>query len=184
MSLFWHRFIGMSQIIITAVGPDRPGIVGELTGHLHAAGGNILDSRMVNLRGEFAMMILLELAGDAAGALEQDLPALGQRMGLNISTTPQAPGAQHVSGLPYRLKTYSLDQPGIVARLTNLLRDHVINIEELSAYQQSAAFTGEAIFHTEMKLTIPPKVSLRELRAQLEKLCNDLNCDVDLEPEA
>src|SRR5687767_1508801 len=56
---------GMAQIIITAVGPDRPGIVGELTAHLHWAGGNILDSRMVNLRGEFAMMILLE-ADDAA----------------------------------------------------------------------------------------------------------------------
>jgi glycine cleavage system transcriptional repressor len=40
----------MPQMIITAVGPDRPGIVGELTGELHSAGANILDSRMVNLR--------------------------------------------------------------------------------------------------------------------------------------
>src|SRR5437763_1554408 len=68
----------MPQLIITAVGPDRPGIVGELSAHLHAAGANLLDSRMVNLRGEFAMMILLELSTDAAAAkLAHDLPAVG-----------------------------------------------------------------------------------------------------------
>src|SRR5690606_38545774 len=29
----------MTQLLISAVGPDRPGIVGELTGKLHDAGG-------------------------------------------------------------------------------------------------------------------------------------------------
>ena len=50
----------MPQLILTAVGPDHPGLVGQLTGHLHAAGANILDTRMVNLRGRFAVLILLE----------------------------------------------------------------------------------------------------------------------------
>src|SRR3954452_21329891 len=50
----------VGQWIITAVGPDRPGLVGDLTGHLHAAGANLLDSRMVNLRGQFALVLLME----------------------------------------------------------------------------------------------------------------------------
>ena len=37
-------------------------------------------------------------------------------------------------------------------------------------------------FLTEMRLTVPPTVALRKLRADLESLCNELNCDVDLEP--
>ena len=41
----------MARVILTAVGADRPGLVGELTGYLHGAGANILDTRMVNLRG-------------------------------------------------------------------------------------------------------------------------------------
>src|SRR2546426_12669631 len=112
----------MAQLIITAVGPDRPGIVGELTGHLHAAGGNILDWRMVNLRGQFAMMILLECSVDAAGKLAGDLPAVGQRMGLSLEVIPQDATPPRSSGIPYRIKTYSMDQPGIVARLTGVLR--------------------------------------------------------------
>ncbi len=172
----------MAQLIISAVGPDRPGIVGELTAHLHSAGGNILDSRMVNLRGEFAMMILLEVSEDVATRLKADLPEIARSMSLNLFANRQAALPKSVAGLDYRLKTYSMDQPGIVARLTNLLRQHGVNIEELAAHQESAAFAGSPLFLTEMRLTIPPGVALRKLRADLEALCTELNCDVDLEP--
>ena len=111
----------MAQLILTAVGPDRPGIVGELTAHLHAAGGNILDSRMVNLRGEFAMMILVELPDPAtAERIATSLEQRGQSMGLRLLLAPQDPAATRAAkgGLPYRLKTYSMDQPGILARIS------------------------------------------------------------------
>jgi glycine cleavage system transcriptional repressor len=173
----------MSQLIISAVGPDRPGIVGEITGQLHSAGGNILDSRMVNLRGQFALMILLDVPEDAAERLARELPASGSRIGLNLFVSTQTAASQTVEGLPYRLKTYSMDQPGIVARLTNLLRSHGVNIEELAAHQESAAFAGSPLFLTEIRLTVPPTVSLRNLRSELETVCNELNCDVDLEPD-
>jgi glycine cleavage system transcriptional repressor len=173
----------MPQLIITAVGPDRPGIVGELTGHLHSAGGNIVDSRMVNLRGEFAMMILLECSETDSSRMTRDLPAVGQAIGLTLTVTPQITQPKVSDGLHYRLKTYSMDQPGIVARLTNLLRGHGVNIEELSAWQESAAFAGSPLFMTEMTLTVPASVALRTLRSELESLCTSLNCDVDLEPQ-
>ena len=172
----------MAQLVITAVGPDRPGMVGELTGHLHSGGGNILDSRMVNLRGEFAMMILLECSDEAAAKLSRDLPAVGQAMRLRLSVTRQNEVAARVQGLPYRLKTYSMDQPGIVARLTGLLRQHGVNIEELSARQESAPFAGGALFVTEMRLTVPANVALGKLRAELEAVGSEINCDVDLDP--
>ena len=174
----------MAQLIITAVGPDRPGIAGELTAHLHAAGGNILDSRMVNLRGEFAMMILLELASDdAAGKLSNELPAHGERIGLKLSVTPQHAAAPRAAeGIPYRLKTYSMDQPGILARLTAVLRAMGVNIEELEARQDSAPFAGSPLFSTEMRLTVPRSVPLAQLRRELENVGNELNVDVDLDP--
>lgn len=170
-------------MIITAVGPDRAGIVGELTGYLHAARGNILDSRMVNLRGEFAMMILLEVSDDGfAAGLARDAADAGSKMGLRVSVTPQQPSAQRVTGLAYRMKTYSMDQPGILARLTGVLRALGVNIEDLSARQESAAFAGSVLFLTEMRLTVPPSVSLGQLRKELEAVGNELNCDVDLDP--
>jgi glycine cleavage system transcriptional repressor len=176
----------MAQLIITAVGPDHPGIVGELTSHLHAGGANLLDSRMINLRGQFAMLILLEGNADRIANLSRQLPAIAEQMHLRIETFPQiepATGATpSTRGLVYRLKTYSLDQPGIVARLSQALRTHGVNIEELSARQESAAFDGGVIFLTEMRLTVPAGVPLGKLRAELEAVGSDLNCDVDLDP--
>lgn len=174
----------MPQLILTAVGPDRPGIVGELTAHLHTAGANLLDSRMVNLRGEFAMMILLEAAEGSIEKLRRDLPATGESMRLRITATPQDPPslAKPISGMRYILKTYSLDQPGIVARVSSVLRGLGVNIEELEARQESAPFDGSPLFQTEMRLTVPPTVPLGQLRSQLEAVGNELNCDVDLDP--
>jgi len=172
----------MSQLIITAVGPDRPGIVGELTAHLHGGGGNILDSRMVNLRGEFAMLILLEAADAAAEQLRRNLTGVGEKIGLRLSISEQKKAGQRVRGLPFRLRTYSLDQPGIVAKLAQVLREHAVNIEELSARQESAPFDGAPLFLTEMRLTVPAGVPLGKLRAELESVGSALNCDLDLDP--
>jgi glycine cleavage system transcriptional repressor len=166
----------MPQFIITAVGPDHPGIVGDLTAHIHTGGGNILDSRMVNLRGEFAMLILVEMAD--AGSL----PKIGEKIGLRLSISELHGKRAGVSGLPFRLKTYSMDQPGIVAKLSQVLRDSGVNIEELSARQESAPFSGSPLFLTEMRLTVPPSVPLGKLRAELESVGNALNCDIDLDP--
>ena len=174
----------MAQMIITAVGPDRPGIVGELTSYLHERGANLMDSRMVNLRGQFAILMLFEISDDSVAGLGKDLPAVGRGMGLALSVSRQESlKTSLIEGLRFKLKTYSMDQPGIVAKITQALRGHGVNIEELSAWQESAAFAGTALFLTEMHLTVPANVVVRQLRGDLESLCNQLNCDVDLEPE-
>jgi glycine cleavage system transcriptional repressor len=172
------------QWVISAVGPDRPGLVGELTGHLHAAGANLLDSRMVNLRGQFALVLLMECPASAAELVTKSLPEAAERMGLRLNLSPHAPAkhAHAVHGIPMRLKTYSLDQPGIVHRVTILLQSHGVNVEELTTRQESAAFAGTPLFLMEIRMTVPPAVAVRRLRADLEALCDLLNCDVDLEP--
>ena len=172
----------MSQLVINAVGPDRPGLVGELTAHFHAAGANILDSRMVNLRGQFAVIVLIEADDAALAKLREGLSAAGKAMGLNISTTGAAAVPVAVAGVPYRIKTYSLDQPGIVHCVSEVLRKHRVNIEDLNARQESAPFAGTPLFILEMRVTVPAGVPVRALRGELEAACAALNCDLDMVP--
>ena len=172
----------MPQLVIDAVGPDKPGLVGELSGHLHAAGANIMDSRMVNLRGQFAIIVLIDADDAALAKLRAALPAIGKSMGLSISTTGAAAAPVGVPGVPYKIKTYSLDQPGIVHRVSEVLRQHGVNIEDLCARQESAAFAGTPLFILEMRVTVPATVPIRGLRSALESACAALNCDLDMEP--
>jgi glycine cleavage system transcriptional repressor len=172
----------MAQLVITAVGPDRPGLVGDLTRHVFEAGANLGDSRMVNLRGQFAVLVLVE--GDAAAlarvrsALERAAPGIG--LSVTFAAEHAAPAPR--PGLPFRLKSYSMDQPGIVHRVSELLRGRGVNIESLETRLESAAFAGSPVFTMEMRITIPPEVQIRALRRELEAACEALDCDVDLEP--
>ena len=75
-----------------------------------------------------------------------------------------------------------MDQPGIVARITKVLQQSGVNIEEMQARQESAPFMGDPLFIMEMRLTVPPAVPVRKLRGELEALSDQLNCDLDLEP--
>ena len=167
----------MPHVLLTAVGNDRPGLVGELTGQLFTVGANILDSRMVNLRGRFAVIMLMD--GDPA-AIRAALPK-AEKLGLDLHLeVPTA--APMKGGIPFKLKTYSLDQPGLVHRVSDVLRSHGVNIEELSARQESAAFAGDPLFIMEMRLTVPAAVAVKTLRTDLEAVCEKVNADLDLEP--
>ena len=172
----------MPQLIITAIGPDRPGIVGQVTGHLHDAAANVLDSRMVNLRGQFALLLLIEAPDDALAKLRQSLPTLADTIGLRLTVTDSTTPAGPLPGIPFKLKTYSLDQPGIIHRVSDLLREFAVNIEDLAARQESAPFAGDPLFLMEMRLTIPAGVSIQTVRSKVQSLCDSLNCDVDFEP--
>lgn len=172
----------MGELVITAGGPDRPGLVGEVTEHLFGVGVNIADSRMVNLRGHFALIALVQGADDALGEAREVLARDAARLGLSVSFATQPAPPPPRASVPYRLKTYSLDQPGIVYRVTSALKRHEVNIEELETRLESGPFMGAPLFTMELRLSVPAHVQIRELRAALETVSDAFNCDLDLEP--
>lgn len=171
----------MAELVFTAVGPDKKGLVGVLAKYLHGAGANLADSRMVNLRGQFALVALAEGDDDVVARVREGLPAEASKVGLRVTFASDA-AATRPAGVPYRLKTYSMDQPGIVSRVTEILERHGANVEELESAVSSAPFDGGALFSLEVRLTLPRSTKLSELRADLDAFGQALNCDLDLEP--
>lgn len=172
----------MSQLIVTAVGVDRPGIVGEFSRILHEEGGNLADSRMVNLRGYFALLALIEVSADRMDAARARLAAQGEQAGLTLTFTKGDAPVAAAPGIPYRLRTYSADQPGIVHRVSEVLAKHRVNIEELETRLDSAPFSGTALFMIEARVTVPPGLEVRALRRELDALGAAIPCDIDLDP--
>lgn len=172
----------MRELVITAVGPDRPGLIGKLTAALFEASANVADSRMVNLRGQFAIILLAELPDAGVERAKAKLDALAPELGLTLTYRGSEPtlGKPTTVGLPYRLNTYAMDQPGLVHRITDLLHRYGINVEELTTRSQPRPETGAPLFSMELLLTVPSSVSIRTVRGDLERLCDELNCDLEL----
>ena len=174
----------MEQLVITAVGPDRPGLVDELTEYLLESGANLADSRMVNLRGQFALIVQVEAPDAATGqAVAEGAVAAGKKIGLHVAVVADEPApVTPPAGLAFRLRTYAMDQPGIVHRITHLLHGRGVNIEELQTRLEPGSYHGAPRFAMELAMTVPAEIAISELRQELQGLCDGLNCDLDISP--
>lgn len=55
----WLVLTAIQQLVVTASGPDRPGIVARLSKRVLDCGGNVEESRMARLAGEFSILMLI-----------------------------------------------------------------------------------------------------------------------------
>lgn len=172
----------MNHAILTAIGTDRPGIVDELSQFIFDRGGNIEDSRMVNLRGQFAMMVLVGGGADVLERLGHELGEFSRRSGMSAELRPAGEGrsASAADALPYRLVGTGIDQPGLVHRVAHLLRELGVNIESLETRLTPAPYTGAPMFELEAVLSVPRTTQLSQLRQKVGALCDELNVDWDL----
>ena len=70
------------QLVLTAIGEDRSGIVSELTQLVSDCSCNIIDSRIAILGREFTFIMLLSGDMAAISRVEHTLPVKGMELGL------------------------------------------------------------------------------------------------------
>jgi len=170
----------MQDLVVSAIGPDHPGLVDRLTEAIGRYNCNIADSRMVNLHGQFAIIMRLQVPDANASDLREQLPGLIEGIGLRAVTAP-VEGRGSPPGVPYRIRTYAMDQAGIVHRIAHALGERRVNIEDMTSRLEHGPHTGTPLFSMDMVVTIPPEVRLQDVRTALEALCAELNCDLDID---
>jgi glycine cleavage system transcriptional repressor len=172
----------MTHAIFTAIGSDRPGLVDQVSQFLFERGGNIEDSRMVNLRGQFAMMVLIGGADEALAKIRSELGYFSHASQLHaeLKTIQPPPSPAAAAAMPYRLTATALDQAGLVHHISHLLGTLGINIESMETQLSAAPITGSPMFEMELLMSVPKSTPVGKLREQLGKLCDELNVDWQL----
>ena len=164
-----------SLIVISALGSDRPGIVEALSGAVLAREGNILDSRMTVLGGEFAVLMLVS-------GQEHDRASLEQALKLTITLKRTTLPGQRPRALPYKVEVVALDHPGIVHDIANFFSTRAINIDDLSTGTYAAPHTGSPMFSLHMTLSVPAEESVGKLRDAFLDFCEQRNLDASMTP--
>jgi len=120
------------NLAVTAIGRDRPGIVAGITGALLDFGGNVDDSQMSILHGQFAVMLIVSVPDDAdLEAVSARLEAAGQELGLGGISVTEVSGLDRGEGPTHVLTVYGPDRAGIVHDVAVLLAEHGVNITDL-----------------------------------------------------
>src|SRR5262245_40074470 len=161
----------MTDVVLTLIGSDRPGLVEAVAGIIAAHGGNWLESRMTHLAGKFAGILRAELPPERAAAALQALAGLESR-GLKV-VAEAVPRESRVEGAAERtmeLELVGLDRPGIVREIAQLLATNGVNVEELVTNQRSAPMSGELLFEARAHVRVPGGTDVGALRAALERV--------------
>jgi glycine cleavage system regulatory protein len=163
----------MSDVILTLLGRDRPGLVEGVADVVARVGGNWLESRMAHLGGKFAGILRAQVPADAVPRLREALDGLtGDDLTIVIEDDSATP--PRASERSLELELVGLDRPGIVRDISRVLVTNRANVEEITTDCSSAPMSGEMLFRARIRAAVPPDTDLARLRADLERFATDL----------
>ncbi len=168
-----------TQLVITALGEDRPGIVGALSETLTSQKLNIEDSRMSMLGGEFAVLMLVGGAQSSINDFISNIAALEEKLKMKLLVKPTESRVAAVL-IPCLVEVVSIDHPGIVQDITAFFSQRNINIVKMDTHCYPAAHTGATMFALTMSIGVPTEQSIASLREDFAGVCDDLNLDASL----
>jgi glycine cleavage system transcriptional repressor len=171
-----------NHLIMTAVGPDRVGLVERISEFIARRGCNIEDSKMAVFCGEFALIVLITGEGGKLMKIASDYRQIETQTGLTVSI--KTPAARSAPGpfLPYRLTASCMDHPGIVYQLSAILSGLGINIESMETETYAAPVSGTPIFRLDAEIAIPTTTNINALRERFAAIQREENIDIDLMP--
>jgi glycine cleavage system regulatory protein len=168
------------SLVMTIIGPDRPGLVESVARVVAQNGGNWLESRMSRLGGQFAGILRVEVPTGQEQRVASALQALSTE-GLTVVVHADRSAQPAAAARLNILEIVGQDRPGIVNQITHALAEQKVNVEELETECASAAMSGEMLFKARAKLSIPESASAADIRKRLEKIAEDLIVEISLE---
>lgn len=169
-------------LAITGVGPDKPGLVAGLTQLVCEFNGNIDDSTMTRLAGQFAMILIVTLPANTDDeALLTACNALAQQLNIALNVSPLAePAPKALAAQPphaeFILTVAGHDRTGITYHVTQTLAKHGANITDLTARQMQG--DNGLVYLMVVEFDLTNAAARQPLQAELDALATSLNLDM------
>jgi glycine cleavage system transcriptional repressor len=167
------------HLILTAIGPDRVGLVEKISEFISRQDCNIEDSKMAAFYGEFAIIILITGDSGKLAQIARDYREIESDTGLTIAikTPPRKPAEAFI---PYKLTAACMDHPGIVHKISGVLSELAVNIESMETKTYFAPMSGTPLFQLEAELAVPLRTNISQLRERLAELQREENIDIEI----
>lgn len=169
------------QLVVTAIGTDRTGIVSQLARLVSDCNCNIVDSRMAIFGNEFTFIMLL--SGDAAAIskIEYLLPSSGLALDLLTMTKRTSAHKPQPLSKPYLLSYTGPDKVGTLGAISSLLADHQVYIGSLRS--ETLLQEGVATTNTVMTVQLPAEVEPQQLKLLITKQLEAMALTGSFEPQ-
>ena len=163
------------QLVVTAIGTDRTGIVSKLARLVTDCNCNIIDSRMAIFGGEFTFIMLLSGDLAAISRIEHLLPGLGLELDLTTMTKRTSAHQPKPVAAHYVLEYTGPDRVGTLGAITGLLASHQVYIGSLQSQSRTETDNGQSKMHTLMTLELPEGEQPEQIKTAIMALMAEMN---------
>lgn len=168
-----------TQLVLTVLCDDRPGVVEQLAQTISQHHGNWLESRMAQLAGKFAGILQIAVADTHQAELRSALNKLAEQ-GFKI-VIEDAVSISKPDCREFSFSVVGNDRPGIVHEIAQAFAARHINMGELETACSSMPWSGEPLFEATGIIEVPKTVDMNELYDYLDKIADELAVDIRLE---
>lgn len=173
----------MNKVILSIIGPDRPGIVAAASKALYEKDCNIENVSQSTLQFVFAGIFIVTMPADlSAESLHQYLIAEISPLGLDVHFTLLESPADFISPPPnesFIITTKGPDRKGLVAGISEVIARFDGNITNLQAVFKGGDDPGDNIMIYEVD--IPLQIDQQALYRELKKRADNLKLDIDIQ---
>ena len=170
-----------TYLVATITCPDHPGIVERLTELLVAHAANWEESRMARLGGDFAGIVKIGVPPEEAGPLADALRGLAaEQMTVVVKTTQPSVSAAQTGCTLCDLRLTGADHEGIVHTVAAYLAGQGVNVEAMETEVAPAPVSATPLFQMTAQISVPPKLPLAELAANLHRIAGELGVDIEV----
>ena len=166
-----------SKLIISANGPDRKGIVSEISSIIGNHNGNIETSKMIRLEKEFAVLILIDIKNDQINGLNDSLSVI-KNLSINIIETKTNQTLTYEN--KFHLYINGADNEGIVYKFSNYLSEIDINIDEVNTKIKNAPISATPLFMMDLIIGSKKIINQNDLEESLNVISEKLGVEVEI----
>ena len=169
------------QLVLTATGRDRPGILEEVTRVIVRHHGNVEHGRFQHLGGDFAMLMFVSAPQDEIDALRSELDELHfVKFDVQTRVAEASEVDEEPSALTCAITVMGADHMGIIYQVTRYLAEQGINVETMSTEVVAAPMSGTPLFTMSAVVRVPPRLSVVDLREALEYIGDEVGVDTQV----
>jgi glycine cleavage system regulatory protein len=164
------------EVILMAIGDDRPGLTQSLADAIVAAEGNWLESHFATLGGKYVGSVRVELPTQKLPELESAAKRM-DASGFHVSIVPTGTVTPD-PGQPLRFELVGKDRPGIVREVSTALASLGVSIGELETGTEEGAMFGGTVFRAKARVLVPDGTALDDVRTALENISGEIMVDI------
>lgn len=171
--------VSAQRVVLVATGLDHPGILDDMSHYVVDRGGRMEATRVSNLGGRVAILMLVAAQPGQVEAMAADLAVLGERSGVRVTVEPadDAPqGHAAACGFALHVNAAKSEASEILRQTSNLLKVLNINIADVETHRP------DGTFGMQMAIEVPPDVPVNQLRELLGQLFSSNGATWELVP--